>query len=104
MYVAMNRFKIVRGEEDAFEEVWRTRERHLDSVAGYKDFKLLRGPEREDHTLYASHTIWENEQAFTDWRKSEAFRRAHRNAGDNRPLYLGHPESEGFAVVLSSND
>lgn len=58
MYIAMNRFKIVRGEEDAFEEVWRSRERYLGSVPGYKDFKLLRGPEREDHTLYASHTIW----------------------------------------------
>lgn len=39
MYVARNRFKIVKGEEDAFEEVWRTRERHLDRVAGYEDFE-----------------------------------------------------------------
>ena len=104
MYIAMNRFKIAKGSETAFEEVWRTRERHLDSVAGYLDFKLLRGPERDDHTLYASHTIWASEQHFTDWTKSEAFRLAHRNAGDNKPLYLGHPEFEGFAVVLDSAD
>lgn len=104
MYIAMNRFKIIKGEEEAFEEVWRTRERHLDSVPGYKDFKLLRGPEHEDHTLYASHTVWESEQRFTDWTKSEAFRLAHKNAGDNRPLYLGHPEFEGFTVVLGSSD
>ena len=104
MYIAMNRFKIAKGSETAFEEVWRTRERHLDSVAGYVDFKLLRGPERDGHTLYASHTIWASEQHFTDWTKSEAFRLAHRNAGDNKPLYLGHPEFEGFAVVLDSAD
>ena len=104
MYIAMNRFKIVKGEEDAFEEVWRTRERHLDSALGYKNFKLLRGPEREDHTLYASHTVWESEQHFTEWTKSEAFRAAHRNAGGNRTLYLGHPEFEGFTVVLDSDD
>jgi hypothetical protein len=25
---------------------------------------LLKGPEAEDHTLYASHTIWENRAVF----------------------------------------
>ena len=104
MYIAMNRFRIVRGEEQAFEEVWRSRETHLAEVAGFRDFKLLRGPEREDHTLYASHTEWDSEAAFLDWTRSEAFRLAHRNAGDNRPLYLGHPEFEGFSVVLASTD
>lgn len=104
MYIAMNRFKIVKGEQAAFEDVWRTRETHLSDVPGFKDFKLLRGPDREDHTLYASHSIWQSEQHFTDWTKSEAFRLAHRNAGDNRPLYIGHPEFEGFQVVLASAD
>lgn len=28
---------------------------------------------------------------------------AHRNAGENRPLYIGHPEFEGFTVVLNSD-
>lgn len=103
MHIAMNRFKIVKGQEAAFEEVWRARETHLDSVAGFREFMLLRGPEREDHTLYASHTVWESEQHFADWTRSEAFRMAHRNAGENRPLYLGHPEFEGFDVVLASD-
>jgi heme-degrading monooxygenase HmoA len=52
----------------------------------------------EDHTLYASHTVWENRATFEAWTKSEAFRAAHHNAGDNKPLYLGHPEFEGFEV------
>ena len=26
-------------------------------------------------------------------------RLAHRDAGGNRPLYLGHPEFEGFEVI-----
>ena len=103
MYIAMNRFKIVPGKEDAFETVWRDRDTHLDKVPGYKEFQLVRGPEREDHTLYASHTLWETEEAFVDWTKSEAFRAAHANAGDNRGLYLDHPEFEGFTVVLDSN-
>ena len=103
MYIAMNRFKIVPGKEEDFEEVWATRDTHLDQVPGYVEFRLLRGPEHEDHTLYASHTIWESEAAFRDRTRSEAFKAAHRNAGDNRGLYLGHPQFEGFQVTLGSD-
>ena len=101
MYIAMNRFKIMLGEEGAFEQVWAERDSHLKTVPGFKDFKLLRGPEGEEYTLFASHTIWESEEAFIEWTRSETFRAAHANAGDNRKLYLGHPQFEGFSVVLS---
>ncbi|MEM1312922.1 MAG: antibiotic biosynthesis monooxygenase [Pseudomonadota bacterium] len=101
MFVAMNRFKVVKGSEDAFEDVWRRRDRHLDSVPGFVEFHLLKGESFDDHTLYASHTIWKDRGAFEGWTKSEAFRAAHRNAGDNKPLYLGHPQFEGFEAVLA---
>ncbi|MEL7128552.1 MAG: antibiotic biosynthesis monooxygenase [Pseudomonadota bacterium] len=99
MFIAMNRFKITPGQEGAFERVWKERETHLDEVPGFQEFRLLKGPSHEDHTLYASHTIWASEADFTAWTKSEAFRLAHQNAGDNRSLYLGHPEFEGFSPV-----
>ena len=72
----------------------------MNKVPGFQEFRLLKGPENEDHTLYASHTIWATQDAFLDWTKSEAFRAAHKNAGDNRGLYLGHPEFEGFSPVM----
>lgn len=99
MFIAMNRFQVVRGEEDAFEQVWLSRDTHLGEVPGFVEFHLLRGPELEDHTLFASHTIWRSKADFEAWTQSEAFRAAHRNAGDNKPLYLGHPRFEGFEVV-----
>jgi heme-degrading monooxygenase HmoA len=99
MFIAMNRFQVIRGSEAAFEEVWTSRDTHLRDVPGFVTFHLLRGPEREDHTLFASHTIWANRSVFEDWTKSEAFRRAHANACGNKPLYLGHPDFEGFDVV-----
>jgi heme-degrading monooxygenase HmoA len=40
---------------------------------GFVEFHLLKGPEAEDHTLYASHTVWENRAVFEAWTKSEAF-------------------------------
>ncbi|MEM9781243.1 MAG: antibiotic biosynthesis monooxygenase [Pseudomonadota bacterium] len=101
MFIAMNRFRVVKGHEEDFEEVWRSRETHLDQVDGFQSFKLLRGPGSDDHTLYASHTIWADRAAFEAWTRSEHFRAAHRDAGKNKPLYLGHPEFEGFETVLS---
>ena len=99
MYFAMNRFRVAKGSEAAFEQVWLTRDTHLDKVPGFVEFHLLRGPQAEDHTLYASHTVWTNYAAFEAWTKSEAFRAAHARAGDPKPAYLGHPQFEGFEVM-----
>jgi heme-degrading monooxygenase HmoA len=65
---------------------------------GFVEFHLLKGLEAEDHTLYASHTVWESRANFEAWTKSEALRAAHSRAGDNKPLYLDHPQFEGFEV------
>lgn len=99
MFIAMNRFQIVPGQEEAFETVWKTRDTFLADVPGFVEFHLLRGPAEDDHTLYASHTIWNSRADFEAWTKSEAFRKAHANAGGNKPLYLGHPKFEGFEVA-----
>jgi heme-degrading monooxygenase HmoA len=99
MFIAMNRFKVLPGSEAAFEEVWTSRDTFLHEVPGFIEFHLLRGPAKEDHVLYSSHTIWRSKAAFEDWTRSEAFRRAHAGAGANKPMYLGHPEFEGFEVI-----
>ena len=99
MFIAMNRFKVIQGLQADFEQVWRTRDTHLCSVPGFIEFHLLRGPDRDDHVLYSSHTIWRSRKDFEAWTRSEAFRLAHHNAGLNKPLYIGHPEFEGFEVI-----
>ena len=78
MYIAMNRFRVVKGSEADFEAVWLGRDSHLAGVPGFVEFHLLKGPEREDHVLYASHTIWRSYADFEAWTRSEAFRAAHR--------------------------
>ncbi len=99
MYIAMNRFKVAPGSEQAFEAMWVNRDSHLHSVPGFVEFHLLRGPKKEDHMLYSSHTVWTDHAAFEGWTRSEAFRAAHANTGNSKVAYLGHPEFEGFAVV-----
>ena len=100
MFIAMNRFRIVKGREEAFEEVWRGRDSRLRDVPGFVEFHLLKGPEADDHVLYASHTIWSDRAAFEAWTRSEAFREAHKGAGETKGMYLGGPHFEGFDVVL----
>ena len=99
MYIAMNRFKVIKGAESEFEHVWLLRDTHLDGVLGFVEFHLLRGPEHDHHELYSSHTVWASKDAFTAWTQSEHFRAAHRGAGANKPLYLGRPDFEGFEVL-----
>ncbi len=104
MYVAMNRFKVIKGEEGAFEHTWLKRESTLHELNGFIEFHLLKGPEREDHKLYSSHTLWATKADFIAWTESEQFRAAHRNTGQAgtgqvKPMYLGHPEFEGFDII-----
>ncbi|MDG2004053.1 MAG: antibiotic biosynthesis monooxygenase [Novosphingobium sp.] len=101
MFIAMNRFQVKLGQEEAFETVWKNRDSFLEDVPGFVSFHLLRGSAEEDHTLFATHTLWESRDAFVAWTKSEAFRKAHAGAGNNKPLYAGSPRLELFDTVQS---
>ena len=104
MYVAMNRFKVAAGSEEVFESIWKGRDSRLAELAGFISFHLLKGKTfaEEGYTLYASHTVWENEEAFTAWTKSEQFREAHKNAGGRKAEYLSPPVFEGFNAVVGA--
>jgi heme-degrading monooxygenase HmoA len=99
-YIAMNRFRIALGREETFEELWRKRESYLDEVPGFREFHLLRGPSDSSATLYASHSVWDSREAFERWTESESFRKAHAQARAPEGTYLGHPQFEGFEVIL----
>ena len=100
MFIAMNRFKIVIGKEAKFEKVWRERDTHLNAVKGFKEFHLIKGQINDKFSLYASHSVWDSKDDFINWTKSEAFKLAHKNAGQHKELYLGPPNFEGFEVII----
>ncbi len=100
MYIAMNRFKIIKGKEKIFEDIWKNRDSHLKNVTGFLNFHLIKGRANEDFTLYASHSTWNTENDFTNWTKSDSFRKAHKNAGEHSEIYVGHPIFEGFVVII----
>ena len=99
-FIAMNRFKIAIGRESDFEDIWKNRETHLDDVKGFQKFHLLKGSPNEEYTLYTSHSTWDSKSDFENWKKSEAFKKAHSGGGKHQGIYLGHPEFEGFEVIV----
>ncbi len=104
MFVAMNRFKVATGQEEAFEAIWRNRNSTLKDMPGFVQFHMLRGKTfaEDGYTLYASHTVWQTRDHFVAWTKSEQFRKAHQGAGDRKPLFQGHPTFEGFESVIGA--
>jgi heme-degrading monooxygenase HmoA len=100
MFIAMNRFKIKPGCEQDFIEIWKGRDSFLETVPGFKEFHLLQGQSNDEFTLFSSHAVWESKEAFEAWTKSEAFRKAHANAGSRKDIYAGPPQLECFESVL----
>jgi heme-degrading monooxygenase HmoA len=94
MFIAMNRFRVAKGSEAAFEQVWMSRDSHLDKVPGFIEFHLLKGSEAEDHALYASHTVWENHAVFEAWTKSGVPGSA-QSGRDSRCIWIA-PGSRGL--------
>jgi len=95
MFIAMNRFRVKKGSEEAFEKVLLSRDSQLAKVPGFVEFRLLKGPEHKDYTLYASHSIWQSRATFEAWTRSAEFHetpalgRACRRESE-RPKLQGH--------------
>jgi len=100
MYIAMNRFTVKQDNAAAFEDLWLGRESHLHQMKGFVEFHMLKGPVADDDTiLYASHTVWKNQDVFMQWTRSDAFRAAHKDAGKTMKLHEGSPTFEGFSTI-----
>ena len=99
MYLAMNRFTVPLENAVDFEELWLSRESHLQEMDGFVSFHMLKGPEDDGRILYASHTTWQSEQHFRAWTTSDEFRAAHARAGQSRKLHEGAPRFEGFRSI-----
>lgn len=95
----MNHFRIDPLRASEFERGWRERESYLDRVPGFRSFHLLRGPEEEGAVVYASHTTWDSEEAFLDWTRSDAFRRAHAQGRTPAGVVLGPPRFVGWQSI-----
>jgi len=60
MFIAMNRFRVRKGSEQAFEKVWLSRDSQLNKVPGFVEFHLLKGA-RGLHALCVAYGLAEPE-------------------------------------------
>ena len=96
MYIAMNRFKVVAGKEDDFEQIWRGRQSHLKGVPGFVQFALLKAETAEE---YISHSTWADREAFIAWTQSEAFAAGHRQ-GSLAGILEGPPQVSTYEAII----
>ena len=99
MYLTINRFRVRPGQEDAFEEIWTSRESKLPDLDGFVEFHLFRKDSDEDATVYLSHTLWRDKAAFDAWARSQNFRGSHKGVKAHADIYLGPPELEIYESV-----
>jgi heme-degrading monooxygenase HmoA len=96
MFIAMNRFRVVAGKEDDFEQIWRGRQSYLKSVPGFVQFVLLKS---EVGGEFISHSTWVDREAFIAWTQSEAFAAGHRQ-GSLAGILEGPPQVSTYEAVI----
>jgi heme-degrading monooxygenase HmoA len=102
MLIAMNRFTINKGFEDAFETRWRERQSFLDQSPGFMRFRLLKQEMRRgDACEFISYSEWIDEKSFLAWTESQQMARAHSSSGPMpQGMMAGPPEFRAFRPVL----
>lgn len=83
MYVVMNRLTVAPENAGHLEQGFAHSAARMRETAGCNDFHLLKEMGTEGDAVYMVLTEWADEAAFHAWAESDAFRRAHANAGQS---------------------
>lgn len=75
-FVAVNYINCTPEYRERFETLFGSRAHAIDSMPGFIEMHVLRPEKDGDNYLIVSY--WENEDAFKDWTKSEAFIEGHK--------------------------
>lgn len=95
----MNRFRIKSGFDQEFADMWRNRESMLADYEGFKSFHLLKGAAVDGVTLYVTHTVWANKEAFDQWFASDEFQMASTGRRPSVEMFDGPSSFEGFELL-----
>lgn len=70
------------GNEEAFEQKFLQRNKHLENVPGFRALRFLRPKTVGRH--YIIVTLWEDRQAFYDWQNSAEYAETHKKRGTSK--------------------
>ncbi len=96
-FVAINYISCSPEYATRFEELFAMRAKAIDTMPGFFDMHVLK-PQKEGQD-YLIVSYWENEDAFKDWTKSEAFLEGHKRGFAD----LAKAKAEGKPAPMSSD-
>lgn len=96
MFVAVNYITCRPEYRERFEELFGTRARAIDRMAGFHRMKVLRPSTPDEPYLILSE--WEDRASFQAWTKSESFLEGHRRGFDD----LAKAKEAGLEPPMSS--
>ena len=112
MFVSINHIPVAEGRESDFEQLWRNRDRSVETQPGFRSLDILKPgmilsmssdpPTKQDNTYHVL-ARWDSEQDFRNWVHSDAFKKAHAGGRDpsifaGRPLVTTHQTIEGASA------
>lgn len=75
MILALSRFKVANGMEDAVARAFLNRPRLVEQAEGFLGFEVF--TDRKDPAIFYLSTRWTTESAFRQWHASEAHHVSH---------------------------
>ena len=96
-FVAVNYIQCSPEYATRFEELFGSRAHAIDTMPGFIEMHVLRPGKEGDAYLIVSY--WENQEAFKDWTKSEAFIEGHKRGFAD----LAQAKAEGKPAPMSSD-
>ncbi|MCS6991929.1 MAG: antibiotic biosynthesis monooxygenase [Chitinophagales bacterium] len=80
-FVAINFIRCEPNYVSRFEELFRTRARAIERMAGFRSMAVLKPKQSGEPYLVVSH--WDSEEAFEAWTRSPEFLEGHRRGFDD---------------------
>ncbi len=96
-FVAVNYINCTPEYRERFETLFGSRAHAIDTMPGFIEMHVLRPDTEGDNYLIVSY--WENETAFKDWTKSEAFIEGHKRGFAD----LAKAKEEGRPMPMTSD-
>lgn len=78
----LNHLYINKGQEDAFEQKFLQRTKHLQHVDGFEALRFLRPRMTGRH--YIIITLWKDRQSFYNWQNSTEYQQTHKHRGTSK--------------------
>jgi len=115
-FVAMNRFSVAKGMEDAFETKFANRESVLKEYDGFQGFLLLRrdeprsrggGGDPDDGYTHSTFSVWKDQECFQAWREDSSKKKkseSDKQEGNGPPItsiYKKPPVPAFYEGILS---